>query len=106
MILKKGDSSVISFGPFVNVTDGFTPLGGMVSSIDHAVTGIKISKNGGVMAVRSQPVVPSIADTYGNYRVVLRSGDVNTVGHLRMQYADKAVCRTVWQDFDVLDTAT
>jgi hypothetical protein len=106
MILKKGDSSVISFGPFVDKTDGFTPIGNLVSSIDHAVTGIKISKNGGVLAVRSQPVVPSISDTYGNYRVVLRSGDVNTVGQLRMQYTDKTVCRSVWQDFNVLDTAT
>src|SRR3990167_3075593 len=102
VILKQSTSVVISFGPFVDKTDGVTPETGLVSAIDHATTGILLSKNGGALTIRSQAVTASTYDAYGNYRVTLSTTDTNTIGTLRMQFIETATCLPVWIDFHVL----
>lgn len=102
MYLKQSTSVVISFGPFVDATDGVTLETGLVSALDHATTGIKLSKNGGALTVRSAAVTASTYDSYGNYLVTLSTTDTNTLGRLRMQFVEPATCRAVHLDFMVV----
>jgi hypothetical protein len=95
---------VVSFGPFVSQTDGVTLQTGLVSAIDNATTGIKLSKNGGTLTVRHATVTASTYDAYGNYKVTLDTTDTNTLGTLRMQFADSTTNLVVWQDFMVVPT--
>ena len=106
LILRQSTSKAVSFGPFVDKTDGVTPEVGLVSAIDHATTGILLSKNGGALTIRSQAVTASTYDAYGNYIVTLSTTDTNTVGTLRMQFIETATCLPVWLDFQVVEEAT
>jgi len=101
-LIKQSTSVVVSFGPFLDMGDGVALETGLASALDHATTGIMISKNGGAFAVRNATVTASSYNAYGNYRVTLDTTDTATLGTLRMQYADAATCLPVWQDFLVV----
>lgn len=103
LILRQSTSKAVSFGPFSDKGDGVTLEVGLVSAIDHATTGILLSKNGGALTIRSQAVTASTYDAYGNYIVTLSATDTNTVGTLRMQFSEAATCLPVWQDFTVVE---
>src|SRR3990172_1551829 len=103
--LKQSTAAVISFGPFVDKTDGVTLETGLVSALDHASTGIFLSKNGGALMIRNATVTASTYDAYGNYIVTLNTTDTNTLGRLRVQFSEAATCLPVWQDFFVLPAA-
>ncbi len=105
MFLKQSTAVVIPFGPFVSQSDGVTLVTTLVSAIDHASTGIKLSKNGGALTIRHATVTASTYDAYGNYLVTLDTTDTNTLGTLRVQFADATTNLPVWQDFHVV-TAT
>ena len=100
--LKQSTAVVVSFGPFLDKTDGVTEETGLVSSLDHATTGIKLSKNGGALTIRHATVTATTYDAYGMYRVTLDTTDTNTLGTLRMAFNEAATCLPVWQDFMVL----
>ncbi len=100
--LKQSTAVAISFGPFVDPTDGVTLVTGAVSAIDNGTTGIKLSKNGGALTIRHASVTASSYDAYGNYIVTLDTTDTNTLGTLRVQFAAAATCLVVWQDFSVI----
>ncbi len=100
--LKQSTAVAISFGPFVDPTDGVTLKTGLVSAIDHASTGIKLSKNGGALTIRHATVTASSYDAYGNYLVTLDTTDTNTLGTLRAQFADATTNLVVWQDFMIV----
>jgi hypothetical protein len=102
LILLQSTAVVISFGPFLDKTDGVTLEVGLVSAIDHATTGIFLSKNGGALTIRHATITASTYDAYGNYRVTLDATDTNTVGTLRVQFSEAATCLPVWQDFMVV----
>lgn len=102
LLLRQSTAVVISFGPFLDPADGVTLVTGLVSALDHASTGIFLSKNGGTLTVRHASVTASSYDAYGNYKVTLDTTDTNTLGTLRMQFAAAASCLPVWQDFMVL----
>ncbi len=104
-LLKQSTAKVISFGPFVGPSDGVTLVTSLVSAIDHASTGILLSKNGGALTIRHASVTASTYDAYGNYLVTLDATDTNTLGILRVQFAAAASCVPVWDDFLVV-TAT
>jgi len=103
-ILKQSTAAVISFGPFLDKTDGVTlEVGaGIITSIDHATTGIFLSKNGGAGAIRHQAVTASVLDAYGMFLVTLDTTDTNTVGRLRVMMAEAATFLPVWDDYFVL----
>ncbi|MFH1110968.1 MAG: hypothetical protein V1790_17485 [Planctomycetota bacterium] len=103
-ILKQSTAAVISFGPFLDKTDGVTlEVGaGIITSIDHATTGIFLSKNGGAGAIRHQTVTASVLDAYGMFLVTLDTTDTNTVGRLRVMMAEAATFLPVWDDYFVL----
>lgn len=102
MDLRQSTAVVVPFGPFVDKTDGVTLEVGLVSALDHASTGIMLSKNGGTLAVRNAAVTASEYDAHGCYKVTLDATDTGTLGTLRMIYTDPATCLAVWQDFMVL----
>lgn len=101
-VLKQSTAVVIPFGPFVDKTDGVTLETGLVTALDHASTGIMLSKNGGTLAVRHATVTASTYDAHGCYKVTLDTTDSATLGHLRVIYTDAATCLPVWDDFRVV----
>src|SRR3990167_3862496 len=105
LILRQSTAKAVSFGPFLDKTDGVTLETGLVSAIDHATTGTLLSKNGGALTIRSQAVTASTYDAYGNYIVTLSMTDTNTVGTLRMQFSEAATCLPIWQDFVIVEEA-
>lgn len=102
MWLKQSTAKVISFGPFVSQSDGVTLVTSLVSALDHASTGIKLSKSGGALTVRSATVTASTYDSFGNYLVTLSTTDTNTLGNLRVQFTDATTNLPVWRDFSVI----
>jgi hypothetical protein len=102
--LKQSTAVVVQFGPFLDKTDGITLKADetCITDIDHATTGIFLSKNGGDAAVRHQPVTASVADDYGMMRVTLDATDTGTLGTLRMSFAKAATYLPVWADFMVV----
>jgi hypothetical protein len=102
LFLKQSTAAVVSFGPFLDKTDGVTEETGLVSALDHATTGIKLSKNGGALTIRHATVTATTYDAYGMYRVTLDTTDTGTLGTLRMAFNEAATCLPVWQDFMVL----
>lgn len=105
VLLKQSTQVVISFGPFVDITDGNTYEVGLAGTganqLENTTTGIRISKNGGALAARAATAVASTYDALGMYLVTLQTGDVNTVGVLRVAF-NNATALTVWQDFMIL----
>lgn len=102
MYLKQSTSVVIQFGPLVDPTDAVTAKTALVSAIDHASTGILLSKNGGTRTIRHATVTASTHDSDGYYKVTLDATDTNTLGHLRVAWSSAANCLPVWRDFLVL----
>jgi len=102
--LKQSTAAAIMFGPFVDKTDGVTlEVGaGIITSIDHATTGIFLSKNGAAGAIRNQAVTASTLDAYGMFRVTLDTTDTGTVGNLRVMMAEAATFLPVHDDYVVL----
>jgi len=102
--LKQSTAVVISFGPFLDKGNGvdLETGAGIITSIDHATTGIKLSKNGGALTIRNQEVTPSTYDAHGCFLVTLDAIDTNTLGTLRMIHTEAATYLPVWQDFMVV----
>lgn len=105
MILKQSTAVVITFGPFLDATDGVTLETGLVSALDHATTGIQLAKNGGSLAVRATTVTASTYDARGCYKVTLNATDTGTLGQLRVIYTDPTTCLPVWKDCLVVAAA-
>lgn len=95
------------FGPFVDKTDGVTLKtdATTITDIDHATTGIFVSKAGAAAAIRSQAVTASVADAYGMMKVTLSATDTNTIGTLDVLFAKAATYLPVHKEFTVLDEA-
>jgi len=103
--LKQSTSQTIMFGPFVDKTDGVTLKtdATTITDIDHATTGIFLSKNGGTAAIRYQTSkVASVADAYGMMNVTLLATDTNTVGRLDVLFAKAATYLPVHASYTVL----
>lgn len=100
--LKQSTSAVIKLGPFVDHEDGVTLETGLAAALDNATTGIKISKNGGTLAVRHATVTETAYDAHGFYNVTLDATDTNTLGRLSVVYTDPETCLAVWAEFCVV----
>lgn len=99
--LKQSTSVVVSFGPFLDKTDGVTLETGLATAMDNATTGIRLSKNGAAFADRDDATAPAY-DAMGCYRITLSTTDTGTLGALRMIFEEAATCLPVWQDFMVV----
>lgn len=101
-ILKADTSAVIMLGPAVDKTDGVTLESGLVTAMDTATTGVRISKNGGAWTDRNGTVTTTVYDE-GWYRVTLDSTDTNTEGTLDVMYEDAATCLPMFARFQVVN---
>lgn len=103
--LKEDTAATIMFGPFVDKDDGVTLKtdATTITDIDHATTGIFLSKNGGTAAVRHQSVTASVADAYGMMKVTLDTTDTNTAGTLDVLFAKAATYLPVHKTFMVVN---
>ena len=101
--LKHSTSTLIQFGPFVDKTDGVTLKtdATTITDIDHATTGIFISKVGASGVIRQQAVTPSTVGAYGMMTVTLDATDTNTVGMLDVLFANAATYLPVHKSFMV-----
>jgi hypothetical protein len=100
--LRQSTAAVISFGPFVDKGDGVAYEVGLVSALDHASTGIMLSKNGGALTIRHATVTATTYDARGHYLVTLDTTDTATLGRLRVEFSEPATCLSVWEEFQVL----
>jgi hypothetical protein len=102
--LKHNAAATIMLGPFVDKTDGVTLKtdATTITDIDHATTGIFLSKAGGAAEVRHQNVTASVADAYGMMKVTLDTTDTNTIGMLDVLFAKAATYLPVHKQFMVL----
>lgn len=108
MVLRQSTAKVVSFGPFLDKTDGVTLKTGLAGTganqLDNATTGVQLSKNGGAFALYSS-ATDCTYDAFGNYLLTLNTTDSGTVGTLRAQYVDAATCLPVWMDFQIVEEA-
>lgn len=105
--LRQSTACTVMFGPFVDKADGVTEKNDAtcITDIDHASTGIKLSKAGGTAAVRHATVTASVADANGMMKVALDTTDTNTIGTLDMLFSKAATYLPVHKEFTVLDEA-
>lgn len=106
MWLRQGTVQVINFGPVLDFADGVSleTAAGIITSLDHAVTGIMVSKNGGTLTIREQGAnfVASTYDAHGCFKVSLSAIDTGTLGRLRVIHTEPDTYLAVWQDFMVV----
>lgn len=92
--LRQSTTVTVRLGPFLDVTDAFTPE-------TNVSTAITVSKNHGAFGARSSAT--AIAhDANGWYSVELNTTDTGTAGPLIIQATDIAVHGPVWREFMVL----
>ena len=107
--LRQSTAVTISFGPFVLNTDGVTLVTNLTGTgsnqTENTSTGIRLSKNGGAFAARHATAGTSSYDAFGNYLVPLDTTDTNTLGGLRIQFADGAHFCPVFMDAMVINSA-
>ena len=103
-ILRQSTAKDIKLGPFVDKTDGVTYEASMAAAMDHATTGVRLSKNGAAFADRNEGTEPSY-DAFGYYLVKLDTTDTNTVGTLKIIFGDAAVCLPCEANFQVIEEA-
>lgn len=106
MWIRQSTVTVINFGPVLAKGDGVTLQtgAGIITSLDHATTGIMLSKNGGTLAVREQGgnFVATTYDAHGIFKVSLSAVDTGTLGRLKVVHTEPATYLAVWMDFMVV----
>ena len=99
MFLKQSTTTTISFGPFVSVTDGKTPVTDLHTGGANAMT-VYLSKNGGTAAARNSATSITY-DRDGYYRVELNTTDTGTAGLLEV-FANATGALPVWRHMVIL----
>lgn len=94
LTLKQSTAVTVQVGPFLSISDGFTPVTG-------ATPTVYLSKNGAAYAARNS--AGAIAhDRDGWYTVPLDTTDTGTAGILRLEVTNAASYLPVWHEFMVL----
>lgn len=101
LFLKQSTAVTVNFGPLSDKTDGVTNEIALATAMDHATTGIRISKNGGTYAARNTATATTY-DAFGEYKVSLNATDTNTLGILKVIFNDAATFVPIWQEFMIM----
>lgn len=101
--LRQSTSRIVTIGPFVAVSDGFTPITSLTLSAADEAEIVKDSTSATTSI--SGNTWSAITSCDGHYALTLTSGDTSTVGHLRVAVNDDSVCLPVFQDFYILEEA-
>ena len=99
--LRSDTATVIPLGPYVAIADGVTYVATEKEEMNHANTGIRISKNGGALAARTTLTEP-VYDAFGYYLVNLDATDTATPGRLKVIYGSAAVVLPCEADFVII----
>lgn len=99
--LKADTTTIVHIGPFVDVTDGFTPETGVtLGAADEA----EILKHGATSTTDiSGNTWNTIAGCDGHYVLTILDTQLTTEGHLSVIVQDASVCRPVRVDFEVVN---
>ena len=104
--LRQSTAATVEFGPFLLNSDGVTLVTNLVGTgsnqTENTSTGIRISKNGGTLAARHATAGVSTYDAFGVYQVQVDTTDTNTLGMLRLIFANGAAFCPVWVDYMVV----
>lgn len=94
--IRQSTATTIVLGPFLNPTDGITPVTGLAAPGTSKAT---LSKNG-------VPAVYTVASwtEFGNgiYTLSLSTSDTGSAGRLRIDFEDAANYGPVWQEYGVV----
>ncbi len=99
--LREDTAAVIPLGSYVDKGDGVTYEVGLATAMNHADTGVRISKNGGALAARTTATEPSY-DAFGYYLVDLDATDIGTPGRLKVIYGVPATALPCEADFVII----
>ncbi len=102
-VLRQSTQIVVRVGPFVDVTDGFTPETGVaLSTADEA----EVLKAAGAATVDiSAATWAAITGADGWYDLTLTTSHTDTVGELVIVVNDDSVCLPVFARFQVIEEA-
>lgn len=95
--LKQSTAVTLKIGPFVDKTDGSTAETALTIHYDH----VKLSKNGGAFAAKSDTTNPA-HDAGGWYSCVLNTTDTGTLGILKLYVYDANCAYGHWESFEVV----
>jgi len=99
--LKQSTSVKVIIGPFVDVTDGYTPETGITLGAADAA---EILKHDSATVVDiSSNTWAAVTSADGLYALTLSTTDTNTVGMMTVYIYDTSVCRPVRADFMVVE---
>lgn len=99
--LREDTAVVIPLGSYVDKGDGVTYEVGLAAAMNHADTGVRISKNGGALAARTTATEPNY-DAFGYYLVDLDATDTGTPGRLKVIYGVPATALPCEADFVII----
>src|SRR3990167_9585452 len=99
-VLRQSTSVIVPIGPFVDVTDGFTPETGItLGAADEA----EVLKHGSPTSVDiAAPTWAAITGWRGHYGLTLTTSLTDTPGILKVGVQDDSVCLPVAAEFMVL----
>lgn len=98
MHLRQATTGEITIGPFLDFSDGVTPLTSLVLTDSN----IQLSKNGNTFVQKNDENDPTHYSG-GWYRCLLDATDTDTVGRLIIQTQDPTSYLPVWHEFDVVE---
>ena len=102
VILRQSTQIVVRIGPFVDVTDGFTPETGItLAAADEA----EALRAGTATLDISGATWAAVTGADGWYDLTLSTTATNTVGELVIVVQDDSVCLPVYQRFQVIEEA-
>lgn len=98
--LRQSTARIVRMGPFVDVTDGFTPETGVtLAAADEA----ELLKANGVATVSiAANTWAAITGSDGWYNLSLTTTDTNTLGMVDIVVQDDSVCLPVHKSFEVV----
>ena len=103
MILKQSTQIVVRIGPFVDVTDGFTPeVGVLLSTADEAEA---LKAAGAATVDISAATWAAITGADGWYNLTLTTSHTDTIGELIIVVQDDSVCLPVFMRFQIIEEA-
>lgn len=101
-LLRQSTAATIPLGPAVDKTNGFTPMTALVATGGGAVDELSIYKHDATAAVDLRSVTTFTHRAGGTYTMTLATGDVNTLGRLRVTLRDDSEIRPIAEDFLVV----
>src|SRR5262245_21804101 len=102
-ILRQSNQVIVQVGPFVDVTDGFTPETGVtLSGADEAQL---LKANTTTTTDISGATWAAITGCDGYYGLTLTTSLTDTVGTLEIMVNDDSVCLPVKKSFQVVEEA-